>query len=182
MLHARLLPWHYVRRPKLFFWESVVLFEKLALALAVVAMQRYGAAPQVIVAHAVLSVSLLLQWHYSPYACRMLDTMQRRSLYALIATCFTLMAPALDGLMQLSQGGPPHAWVLFSALAVAGLINLAVVGLFAYAKEGKGHLTWGDVKSYALALAPGCLPAQSPCLGGGGAQRRGAQPRGAAEA
>ena len=175
-----------------------MLVEKLALALAVAATQHYGAALQVVLAQAVLFVALQLQWLFCPYACRMLDTMQRRSLFALIVTCFTLMAPALDGLMQPSLGGLPRTWVLYSALAVAGVVNLVVVALFLYAmalegrrmalavldKDGKGHVTWGDVKAYAVGLAPGCLPVQSPCLGGGGlcARRRAAKPQGVIEA
>ena len=166
-----------------------MLVEKLALALAVAAMQRYGAAPQIILAHAVLFVALLLQWHFCPYACLMLDTLQRVSLYALLATCYVLTVPALDSILQ--RGALPHPSLLYSALAVAGLINISLVALFVYAmviegrrtaltvldKDGKGHVTWCDVKAFAVGLAPGCLPVQ--CIGRGG---RGAKRPGVAQA
>ena len=92
-------------------WELVILIVKLSLAFAVAATLRFGAAPQVLAAHAVLFVELLLQALFEPYACAALDRLQTASLCALLVTCFALMAPALNGLVQPLQTGTPRKGV-----------------------------------------------------------------------
>jgi hypothetical protein len=63
-------------RAQFYYWESVILLEKLAAVVALTATQRLGAAPQVLAAHLVLFGALLLQFCYHPYACNMLDSLQ----------------------------------------------------------------------------------------------------------
>ena len=53
--------------PQYYFWESVILGEKLALALVLSATQRYGAPPQLLAAQVVLLLALMLQIKCRPY-------------------------------------------------------------------------------------------------------------------
>ena len=83
--------------------------------------------PQVLAMLCVVFVMLLLQVQFRPYGCRMLDTLQRGSLYVLNGTCLAVM------LMVLSEdvAGPDNAKkVALGALAVAAVINAGLVLVF----------------------------------------------------
>jgi hypothetical protein len=54
-------------RLKYYYWESVILGEKLALALVLTATQRFGAPPQMLAAQVVLLLALMLQIKCRPY-------------------------------------------------------------------------------------------------------------------
>ncbi|KAI8472269.1 MAG: hypothetical protein J3K34DRAFT_504194 [Monoraphidium minutum] len=169
-------------RLRFYYWESVLLLEKLALALVVTATQRFGAPSQVLAALGAFFVFLLVQSSCHPYGCIMLDTLQATSMFALSGTTFALMMPALDGVMAPSIGADParSAAVTASALALMGLLNLAAVAAFLGAmalegrrmfvatldREGKGHVTWADVRGFAHTSLPGwAAGALAPCLG-----------------
>lgn len=48
-------------RAKFYFWESVILLEKLALVMSVTLLQRYSAPLQILVAMAVIFVATAMQ-------------------------------------------------------------------------------------------------------------------------
>lgn len=54
-------------RLRFYYWESVLLLEKLALALVVTATQRFGAPSQVLAALGAFFVFLLVQSSCHPY-------------------------------------------------------------------------------------------------------------------
>ncbi|KAI8467434.1 MAG: hypothetical protein J3K34DRAFT_523752 [Monoraphidium minutum] len=169
-------------RLQYYYWESVLLVEKLVLALSVTATQRFGAPSQVMAAQCTFFLSLILQGNCHPYGCRMLDTLQSGSLYALTGTAFALMMPALDSVLAPSIGADPSrsTAVTAAALGLMGLLNLSVVGVFIYAmaleakrmvvttldRDGKGHVTWADVRGFAHAKVPPRIAGLlRPCLG-----------------
>jgi len=100
----------------------------------------------------------------------MLDTLQTSSLYAITGTCFALMAPALNEVMAptLSTDPTQSTAVTVSSLAIAGALNAGVVIAFCYAmlcegkrlimdrldKDGKGHVTMADVRSFVMGAVP----------------------------
>lgn len=136
----------------------------------------------------------MLHIRYRPYGCRMLDTLQRGSWYALTISCFALMAPALDGILNTAlNSGVSSDGVMAAALGIVGLLNVAVVGVFLYAmvlegrrlalatldRDNKGHITWRDIKAFVR----DCLPEGWWCgcgCGGGGAEDDGDDEKGGA--
>lgn len=125
-------------RRRFYFWECIILLEKLALVLSVTLLQQVSSSSQVLVAMAIVFLAFILQvrcdglaavveadWRgrtcrvrphlactgvrhpeyapasalqitCQPYACRLLDTMQRASLYVLQGTLFLVMMAAIN--------------------------------------------------------------------------------------
>jgi hypothetical protein len=168
--HSRALLWLFtavaLNRGAYFFWEAIILLEKLALAMVVTAMQRFGAAAQIFAMLCVVFVSLLLQITCQPYGCRMLDTLQRGSLYVLNGTCLGLLLAALakDVVASPDQADA----VVQGALATTGVLNAGLVACFAYAMalegrrmalatldtDGKGRVTRRDVWEFVVRAVP----------------------------
>ena len=152
--------------PRFYFWESVVLLEKLALALAVTLLQRRSAATQALAALAVVAAAAALQAALRPMGCARLHALARASLLALQATLFLLLAASIEELAtpRLATG----------AVVAAGLLNLAVIAAFAAAffaearrmlraaagKRKGERLTLRDVRG-ALAGRPPAAAAQA---------------------
>ncbi|KIZ04125.1 hypothetical protein MNEG_3835 [Monoraphidium neglectum] len=113
-----------------YFWESVLLLEKLLLSLAITVTTRYGAPAQVLAGHCVIFVALMLQVKCRPYGCQMLDRLQGTSLYALVGSCFALMMPALDSILTGDGLVSQSSAVTGASLAIAGVLNVGVVLLF----------------------------------------------------
>ncbi|GBF89398.1 hypothetical protein Rsub_01970 [Raphidocelis subcapitata] len=177
--------------PRYYYWESVVLLQKLLLVVSITLLQRKGATLQVLVSLAVVNVAAAAQITLRPAGCALMDGLQRASLYVLQATLFLLLVSSLDGVAT--------PGTVIAALALAAALNVALVAGFlaALASEarrmllaasGKGEgpgerLSWADVRATARALAPrpgggkaaaaaaaGAAPL-APWVGGGG--RRG---------
>jgi hypothetical protein len=77
-----------------YYWESVVLIEKLLVVMAITLLQRRNATVQVLVALIVISLATIAQITFRPSGCNMLHTLTRASLYVLQCTLFLLMVRA----------------------------------------------------------------------------------------
>lgn len=98
----------------------------------------------------------------------MLDTLQAASLAGLTGTSLALMAPALHQAAApgLGGGSQPSVAVTAVSLVAAGALNLGVLAAFFYAlaleghralllafdKDGKGRVTWADVRAGLRAM------------------------------
>jgi hypothetical protein len=80
-----------------YYWESVVLVEKLLMVMAITLLQRRNATVQVLVALIVVSLATVVQITFRPAGCNMLHTLTRASLYVLQCTLFLLMVRAPGG-------------------------------------------------------------------------------------
>lgn len=146
----------------------MLLLTKLAIIVVLTAARRFGAAPQILAVEFVLLISLATHMLCRPFNCRMLQTLQSMSLVVLVFTTATLMVPALDGLIAPSVGQPPSDTAMWVGLGFTALLNFAVVAVMLYAfifelrrfaidtidKDGKGRLTWADLKAFVKGNAP----------------------------
>ncbi|KAI8472522.1 MAG: hypothetical protein J3K34DRAFT_519707 [Monoraphidium minutum] len=170
---------------KYFFWESIVLVEKLLMVVAITLLQRYNATVQVLVALIIISLATVLQITFRPSGCNMLHTLQRASLYVLQATLFMLM---LSNISEMAT----DAKVVVAALGIAAALNVGLVAMFLYAfwtevrrlvmvglgKEPSDHMSCADLRRFAGQTLFG------PCAAAAraGAERRAAQHAAAAAA
>ena len=90
-------------------------------------------------------LSCAVQITFKPYACRMLDTLRRLAVFALMATLLTL--PETQG----------HAGLALACMIIMGLINVGIIAvhLWATAREVRRWLLWlaGKGPDDALAFA-----------------------------
>jgi hypothetical protein len=103
----------------------------------------------------------LLQITFQPYACKMLDTLQRASFHVLQITLFLLMVSALagaGGIMDLAYDSSQS--FTLNILPVIGVINGMLLVLFVYCfyleckrfalhvlgRSRDEQLTWGDLR------------------------------------
>ena len=110
---------------KYYFWESVILVEKLLMVLVITLLQRWSATVQVLASLMIIWVATVLQMTFRPSGCNLLHTLQRSSLFVLQVTLFLLM---LSSLSEVSSRA-----VILVALCVAAVLNLGLVAMFLYA-------------------------------------------------
>ncbi len=110
---------------KYYYWESVVLVEKLLMVLAITLLQRKNATVQVLVALIIISLATVVQITFRPSGCNMLHTLTRASLYVLQCTLFLLMVSNLEEIATSD--------VVVAALVLAAVLNGALVLMFLYA-------------------------------------------------
>ncbi|WIA16706.1 hypothetical protein OEZ85_013362 [Tetradesmus obliquus] len=138
-------------RLRCYYYECVVLLENCLLTMLLVLLQSQPAALQVLVAMAVIFLETVVHVTLQPYACRMLDSLKRLSVFSLMATLFLLMLVSLSSLDEQDK---------VNAAAMVGIIFINCVVLLAHLwacgrevwrwaivswdKDGKGHLTWQD--------------------------------------
>jgi hypothetical protein len=108
-----------------YYWESVILVEKLLLVVAITLMRRWSAAAQVLLSLVIVWAATILHLTFRPSGCRLLHTLQRGSLFVLQVTLYLLM---LANLPDMSSRG-----VVIAALCVAAALNAALLATFAYA-------------------------------------------------
>lgn len=173
-------------RKRAYFWESVVLLENCALTLLLVLLQSQPATLQVLVAMAVIFIEAVLHITLQPYACRMLDTLRRISVFGLITTLFLIMLVSMNEFEDQQR----LSIVAFSLIVI---INVGVLGvhvwacgmelkrwmLFVLDTEGRGYLTWADLRAFLLSNVFVCgargqrRRAQAAAAAGMGASRCG---------
>lgn len=111
---------------KYYYWEFIILLEKLAMVLAITLLRRYNATLQVLASLIIIWVATVLQITFRPSRCMMLHTLQRASFYVLQLTLFLLMLSSLEDMAR-TRG------VVLATLAIAAGFNAALVALFLYA-------------------------------------------------
>jgi len=157
---------------RFYYWESIVLVEKLLMVLAITLLQRKNATVQVLVALIIISLATIAQISLRPSGCNMLHTLTRASLYVLQCTLFLLMVSNLEEIAT-NQ-------VVVAALALAAVLNGILVLTFFYAfscelrrmlllsvgKDADGPLSWADVRRSVRSLL--CSSCGGGGAGGGG--------------
>ncbi|KAF6254191.1 hypothetical protein COO60DRAFT_1542740 [Scenedesmus sp. NREL 46B-D3] len=136
-----------------YYWETILLIENCLLTLLLVLLQGQPPALQVLCAMAVIFIEAVLHVTFKPYACRMLDTLRRVSVFGLMATLFLIMLVSLSQFEQQDR-------VNLAAMGAIVAVNCCVLCLYLWAafselvrwvrslldKDNKGYVSKQDVQ------------------------------------
>ncbi|GIL60525.1 hypothetical protein Vafri_15071 [Volvox africanus] len=141
-------------RRELYFWDSIIMFRKLAVIAVIVFLQPQGQLIQLIATLGVILLATIAQLTITPYKNTQMNNLERLALYALIAILYFALLFLAD---------IPKA-AKFALGMVLTLANIALITYFAWKiiyelglciiwtiddhSNADGRLEWDDIFNY----------------------------------
>ncbi|KAG2432767.1 hypothetical protein HYH02_012899 [Chlamydomonas schloesseri] len=137
-----------------YFWDSVIMFRKLAVVTVIVFLQPQSANLQVLCALGVIITAMLLQITMKPYKNEKMNKLERLSLYATMAMLYCALF-FLSDLPKVAKDVIGSILLIFNCLVVAFFVwhiwqefMVGVIWTIDDQSNADGKLEWSDVWTY----------------------------------